>query len=613
MKSWLCRPRPLEDRPGKKKSNPSRTKKWSRPLEGESSIYATRPPEPDQTRGGSIQSHDHPSLTKGTRTMIQHSELETSRASTYEPSRLSRLLIVEDHPTDMSLLLQVLEKEGLEAIACTSATEALGHVGRDDISVAIVDLSLRDPNCTRLLQQLCQNHERIRVIIYTGKASYESAKEAANLGAFAYVEKTCEFEELLRQVHRALGTNFDRYALELEFAIYERNQAQKALERAREELKRVLKHTAELEQTNLALQEEIAEQKKIERALRESERRLDLAVRGATEGFWDATCLPNEPWTFARTPVWWSPRFKAMLGFKEEEFPNVLESLASRLHPEDKDRFFSALTAHIERNVPYDEELQLCTKQGEFLWYRARGQAIWDDAGNILRLAGSLQEITDRKQIEETLQKQDQLLLQALEYQEAISQDLHDGVLQSCYALGLGLESCKQLVMENPTAAVESIHETIAQINSLMRDIRYFITGLDMSISQPGDFYLIVQEVVSKLSRTQPVDFSLSIGAAAAQQLTRKETMHLAYIVQEALSNSLRHGGAKTGGISLGMTGPSICLEIWDDGNGFNQGDALGRGHGLKNMAARARKIGGYFSLDSRQGQGTRISVRLDR
>lgn len=546
--------------------------------------------------------------------MIQHSELETSRGSAYERSRLSRLLIVEDHPTDMSLLLEVLEKEGLEAIACTSATEALGHVCRDDISVAIVDLSLPDLNGTRLLEQLRQKRERIRVIIYTGKASYESAKEAVNLGAFAYVEKTCDFEELLRQVHRALWTNFDRYALELEFAIYERNQAQKALERAREEMElRVLERTTELDQANLALKEEIAERKKTERALRESETRLDLAVRGANDGLWDATCLPNEPWDSPGIPVWWSPRFKAMLGFKEEEFPNVLESLASRLHPEDRDRFFSALTTHIERKVPYDEELRLCTKQGEFRWYRARGQAVWDDAGTVLRIAGSLQEITDRKQIEETLRKREQQLLQALEYQEAISQDLHDGVLQSCYALGLGLESSKQLVMENPTAAVESINDTIAQINSLMRDIRYFITGLDVSTSQPGDFDFTVQEVVSKLSRTQPVQFSLSIGGAAAQHLTRKESMHLTYIVQEALSNSLRHGCAKTGSISLGMMGNSICLEIWDDGSGFKQGDALGRGHGLKNMAARARKIGGHFSLDSRQGQGTRIVVRLDR
>ena len=546
--------------------------------------------------------------------MIQHSELESTYASTYERSRLSRLLIVDDHPSDMSLLLEVFEKEGLEAIACTSATEALGHVCRDDISVAIVDLNLPDLNGTRLLQQLREKRERIRVIIYTGKASYESAKEAVNLGAFAYVEKTCEFEELLMQVHRALWTNFDRYALELEFAIFERNQAQKALERAREGMELcVLERTTELEQTNLKLMKEIAGRKITEMSLRESEARLDLAVKGATEGFWELTCLPNQTWHFPGTPVWWSPRFAAMLGFKEEEVPNVLESWVSRLHPEDKDRFISGLNAHIEQNVPYDEELRLSTKDGEFRWYRARGQVIRDEVGNIHRISGSLQEITDRKQIEDNLRKREQQLLKALEYQEAISQDLHDSVLQSCYALGLGLESSKRLVMEDPEAAMESIHDAIGQINSLMRDIRYFITGLDVSISQPGDFNFAVQEVVSKLSRTQPVEFCLNIKGAAAQLLTRKESIHLTYIVQEALSNSLRHGGAKTISISLGMNENKISLEILDDGKGFQQRDAPGRGYGLKNMAARARKIDGHFSLDSRRGRGTRIMVRLDR
>ena len=99
-----------------------------------------------------------------------------------------------------------------------------------------------------------------------------------------------------------------------------------------------------------------------------------------------------------------------MLGYTDEEFPDVLKSWASRLHAEDRDRVFAALTAHIERRDPYDEEYRLLAKTGEYGWFRARGQAIWDDAGQVVRMAGSLQCVTDRKHAEDALRRSQQLL-----------------------------------------------------------------------------------------------------------------------------------------------------------------------------------------------------------
>lgn len=151
--------------------------------------------------------------------------------------------------------------------------------------------------------------------------------------------------------------------------------------------------------------EDITERKRVEQELRASEERLDLAVQGSSDGLWDGRLLPGEPWSSPRTPVWYSPRFKAMLGFEEQEFDNVLGSWIALLHQEDKDRVFAALSAHIERKEPYDVEYRLHTKQGEYRWFRARGQAIWDEAGHPLRMAGSLQCVTDRKRAEQALQQ----------------------------------------------------------------------------------------------------------------------------------------------------------------------------------------------------------------
>jgi len=156
--------------------------------------------------------------------------------------------------------------------------------------------------------------------------------------------------------------------------------------------------------------EDITDQRRTQDSMRASEERLELVITGSSDGFWDGQVLPDEPWSSPRTPVWWSPRVKAMLGYTDEEFPDVLESWASRLHPEDADRVFAALTAHIERRDPYDVEYRLLTKAGEYGWFRARGQAIWDETGRMTRMAGSLRDVTDRKQAEDALRRSEQLL-----------------------------------------------------------------------------------------------------------------------------------------------------------------------------------------------------------
>jgi PAS domain S-box-containing protein len=156
--------------------------------------------------------------------------------------------------------------------------------------------------------------------------------------------------------------------------------------------------------------EDITEQKRIQESLRASEERLEFVIRGSNDGFWDGQVHPGEPWSSPRTPVWWSPRVKAMLGYTDKEFPDVLESWTSRLHPEDAERVFAALSAHIERREPYDTEYRLLTKSGEYHWFRARGQAIWDDAGRTVRMSGSLQCVTDRKRAEDALRRHEHLL-----------------------------------------------------------------------------------------------------------------------------------------------------------------------------------------------------------
>jgi PAS domain S-box-containing protein len=150
---------------------------------------------------------------------------------------------------------------------------------------------------------------------------------------------------------------------------------------------------------------DITERKRTEEALRVSEERFALAVAGSTDILWDGHPLPDKPWYAPQTPIWWSPRVRELLGLEESESFETLEQWAARLHPEDKARVFGQLTAHIEHRVPYDAEYRLRNNRGDYRWIRGRGQAMWDEQGEIRRMSGSCQDITDRKWAEEAIRE----------------------------------------------------------------------------------------------------------------------------------------------------------------------------------------------------------------
>ncbi|MEN6450593.1 MAG: ATP-binding protein [Thermoguttaceae bacterium] len=136
--------------------------------------------------------------------------------------RFSHVLVVEDNPAELSLICELLHAEGFQVIGCGAAAEALEHVRQRDFGVAVVDYRLPDLTGTQLLEQIRGVDENVRVIIYTGMATYDSVKEALNLGAFAYLEKVSDRSELLRNVHRACHERVGRYALNLEQAVADR-------------------------------------------------------------------------------------------------------------------------------------------------------------------------------------------------------------------------------------------------------------------------------------------------------------------------------------------------------------------------------------------------------
>jgi diguanylate cyclase (GGDEF)-like protein/PAS domain S-box-containing protein len=120
-----------------------------------------------------------------------------------------------------------------------------------------------------------------------------------------------------------------------------------------------------------------------------AENRFKLAVTGTSEGLWEWNPQTNE--------VWFATRFKELLGYRDDELPHRLDSFNEHLHPDDHERVWTALRAHLDQDEYYDIEHRLRTKQGQYRWFRARGLAVRDSDGRPLRMAGFIHDITDRK------------------------------------------------------------------------------------------------------------------------------------------------------------------------------------------------------------------------
>jgi PAS domain S-box-containing protein len=149
---------------------------------------------------------------------------------------------------------------------------------------------------------------------------------------------------------------------------------------------------------------DLTEWKRTEEELRKSRERFELAVQGSQDGLWD--------WDLTTDEVYYSPRYKAMLGYKDHEFPNRSEEWARRVHPEDLDRVRAELRDHFRSRESLSwVEFRMRHKDGSYRWIRSRAFVLRDPtSGRVYRMAGSHEDITDRKTAEEALAHERYLL-----------------------------------------------------------------------------------------------------------------------------------------------------------------------------------------------------------
>ncbi|MBI3634689.1 MAG: HAMP domain-containing protein [Candidatus Rokubacteria bacterium] len=200
--------------------------------------------------------------------------------------------------------------------------------------------------------------------------------------------------------------------------------------------------------------------------------------------------------------------------------------------------------------------------------------------------------------------------LAALEECERIAADLHDGIMQSLYATGLGLDACIALVAEDPSEAATRLRELGEQIDTVIRDVRNYVVGLSPESLKGKTLGDALTELAHDVALNRLATVAVAVDPGASGALSGDATREVYMIGREAIANVARHAPGARVAIRLERGVGGLCLSVEDDGHGFDAATTRS-GCGLRNIEERARRLGGEARVESAPGQGTRITVNV--
>src|SRR3984957_2364782 len=249
-----------------------------------------------------------------------------------------RLLIVDDNEMNRDVLARRLERKGYVVAVAESARNLSERVKEHRSDIVLLDIEMPEISGLEALKMLRADYspDDLPIIMVTAKSQSEDIVEALNMGANDYLTKPVDFPVALARIATALS------------------------------------------------------HKRAQEALRESEERYALAAQGANDGLWD--------WNVSTGKVYFSPRWKSMLGYYENEVGDTLEEWMDRIHDSDRERVKKELDAHQNNYTPhFESEHRVLNKDGTFRWMLSRGLAVRDASGKPTRMAGSQTDITEGK------------------------------------------------------------------------------------------------------------------------------------------------------------------------------------------------------------------------
>ena len=191
---------------------------------------------------------------------------------------------------------------------------------------------------------------------------------------------------------------------------------------------------------------------------------------------------------------------------------------------------------------------------------------------------------------------------------ERIARELHDGVIQSLFAVGLGLQGTAALLRDEVVEA--RLQQAIGEIDGVIGDLRNYIFALRPGVVSGAGLGDALSQLSHEFEERTGITVALDVDPALEQPLSAIAT-HVVQMVRESLSNVARHAQAATCRVSLRRSESRAVLEVDDDGRGFDVEGHSPTGLGLQNLRARAESLGGRLVVTSPPGEGTTVQVSL--
>ena len=406
---------------------------------------------------------------------------------------------------------------------------------------------------------------------------------------------------------------------------------------------------------------DIAERKRAEEALRKSEERFELAVRGSSDGLWD--------WNVVWDEFYLSPRCTELLRSTKLDTVRMFADWMEIIHPEDRQGVQGSLDRHMQDRSPFDVECRMSAGD-ESRWFRVRGQAVWNDRGEVVRVAGSITDISQQKQtIESLLRLQgiaeakaqieaqaSQLAVKTAELEQARAAAESANRSKSEFLANMSHEIRTPMtailgysdLLANPSLSAEERRDGVQRIRQNGRHLLTILNDiLDLSKIEAGKMTVeriacpvheLVTEVAALMKpRADEKGLALSVEfAGRVPETVKSDPTRLRQILMNLTGNAIKfteHGGVR---ILVGMAktapakNPRLFFEVIDSGIGMTTGqiDTLfraftqadpsmarrfgGTGLGLTISRRLAEMLGGSIGVTSRPGEGTTFRVEIE-